>query len=276
MASEPFTSESSGLGGRRGHRPPPRSVEVVAVQRLAPRIVSVLFGGQALSGFPQPLPTAHIKVLLPDANGEVAMPTPGPAGLSWPNGRPIMRTYTPRRYDTAANTLEVQFVLHGEGPAARFAQNATAGDRAAIGGPGGRFSVDPTVSTWWIGGDESALPAIATLIEALPARASAEVHLEVEGSGHHIAMPTHPGVEIRWHDRTGGGTDRWGSELLAVVGRSQIDRHTHVWVGCEASAVRRIRSHLLNERTLKSTQVTTRGYWRLGETNHPDHDFGED
>jgi 2-keto-3-deoxy-L-rhamnonate aldolase RhmA len=45
---------------------------------------------------------------------------------------------------------------------------------------------------------------------------------------------------------------------------------------CEASAVRRIRGHLLTDRSLPRTQVTTRGYWSTGETNHPDHDFGED
>jgi 4-hydroxy-2-oxoheptanedioate aldolase len=45
---------------------------------------------------------------------------------------------------------------------------------------------------------------------------------------------------------------------------------------CEASAVRRIRGHLLTDRSLPRTQVTTRGYWSTGETNHPDHDVGED
>jgi len=27
---------------------------------------------------------------------------------------------------------------------------------------------------------------------------------------------------------------------------------------------------------LPRDHVTTRGYWRVGEANHPDHDFGED
>jgi NADPH-dependent ferric siderophore reductase len=40
--------------------------------------------------------------------------------------------------------------------------------------------------------------------------------------------------------------------------------------------MRRIRRHLLQERALPRAHVVTRGYWRLGETDHPDRDYGED
>jgi NADPH-dependent ferric siderophore reductase len=187
-----------------------------------------------------------------------------------------MRTYTPRRYDPGANTLEVQFGLHGEGPASRWAEQSRPGDLAAIGGPGGRFALDPDVSRWWIGGDESALPAIATFLEALPRSATAHVHLEVDGPEDHIGLPDHPGAEHIWHERSGYGDNRWGAQLLEAARHAEIYPATHVWVACEASAVRRIRSHLLTDRFLSRDQVTTRGYWRLGEANHPDHDYGED
>lgn len=154
----------------RNLRPPPRTVEVVTVERIAPRLVAITFGGDALRGFPEPPPTSHIKIFLPDAEGRLTLPVAGPDGLVWPNGRPPMRTYTPRRYDAAANTLRVDFVLHGDGVAAQWAERCVPGDRAAIGGPGGRFVMDSRVMRWWVGGDESAIPAIATLIEALPTR----------------------------------------------------------------------------------------------------------
>jgi NADPH-dependent ferric siderophore reductase len=186
-----------------------------------------------------------------------------------------MRTYTPRRYDPESNTLEVWFVLHGEGPAATWAAAAGPGDRAAIGGPGGRFAIDPVAAQWWIGGDESALPAIATLIEGLPETATATVHLEVAGAEAQVALPEHPGIKVTWHHRASAGTG-WGEELVAAVRESDLSPGTHVWVGCEAAAVRRIRGHLLNVRRLPRDHVTTRGYWRIGEANHPDHDYGED
>jgi len=78
----------------RNLRPPPRTVEVVTVERIAPRLVAITFGGDALRGFPEPPPTSHIKIFLPDAEGRLTLPVAGPDGLVWPNGRPPMRTYT--------------------------------------------------------------------------------------------------------------------------------------------------------------------------------------
>ncbi|THA32714.1 siderophore-interacting protein [Streptomyces sp. A1277] len=274
MSLPPDSGRPRGEGRPGGpRRRPPRQVEVVDVRPLTPRMVAVVFAGESLAGFAEPAPTAHIKLFLPDAEGNVARPVVGPDGhLEWPDGRPTMRTYTPRRFDAEAGTLEVWFVLHGDGPAARWAAQAEPGSRAAIGGPGGRFSVHPTATSWWIGGDESALPAIATLLEALPDDVTGQVHLEVEGLEARVGLPAHAGVEVTWHDRVGGP----GAALVDALHRDGLGDDTHVWIACEASAVREARSYLLGDRVLPRPQVTTRGYWRVGEANHPDHDFGED
>lgn len=255
------------------HRPPPRPVEVVAVETLSPRMVSIRFGGESLTTFAEPAPTAHIKLFLPDADGNVAAPVSGPDGLEWPDGRPTMRTYTPRSFDAAAGTLDVWFVLHGEGPAARFAASAAVGDRAAIGGPGGRFAVDEGAERWWIGGDESALPAVAMLLEALPASVHADVHLEVADGRDEFTLPSHPGASVTWHHRSGAAP---GALLRTELAEAAVDGETHVWVASEASAVRTIRADVLAAGTVPRAQLTTRGYWRIGEVNHPDHDYGED
>lgn len=236
-------------------------------------MVAVVFAGESLAGFAEPTPTAHITLFLPDAEGNVARPVVGPDGhLDWPDGRPTMRTYAPRGLDAEARTLEVRFVLHGDGPAARWAAQAESGSRAAIGGPGGRFSVDPTATSWWIGGDESALPAIATLLEALPDDVTGRVHLEAEGAEDRIDLPAPPAVEVTWHDRVGEPR----AVLVDALRRAGLGDDTHVWIACEAAAVRQARSYALKDRGLPRAQVTTRGYWRVGEANHPDHDFGED
>src|SRR5262249_11702950 len=141
------------------------------------------------------------------------LPEEGPDGPVWPEGvaRPIVRTYTPRRFDAATGTLEVQFVLHGEGAASRWAEQAKVGDRLAVRGPGGRFSFDPEVRGWWIAGDESALPAIGTLLDALPAAAVAEVHIEVESPQDEIALQSAAQTRVLWHYRR--APDAWGAEL---------------------------------------------------------------
>jgi len=260
---------------RPRRRQPPRPVEVVSTEKLTPRMVSVRLGGDALAGFTLESPTQHIKVFFP-APGQDApvIPVFTENGPSFPEGapRPVVRTYTPRRFDEESGTLEVQFVLHGEGPASEWAERATTGDKIAIGGPGGRFLLDLAAQRWWIAGDESAIPAIATLLEALPDSAIADVHLEIADSSDEIKFDTLAQATVTWHRRT---SDSWGDVLLEAAEHATTGSGTQVWAACEASAVRRIRRHFLTNRQLPASSVMTRGYWRLGASNHPDHDYGD-
>ena len=88
------------------------------MSRIAPRLVSVWVGGDALEGFATAAPTSHLKVFLP-ADGQIApiLPEYAPDGAVRPEDGPppAVRTYTPRRFDEASGTLEIQFVLHGAG-----------------------------------------------------------------------------------------------------------------------------------------------------------------
>ena len=49
-----------------------------------------------------------------------------------------------------------------------------------------------------------------------------------------------------------------------------------IFVACEAGVMRDIRKHLMLERGLDRTSFHTQGYWKLGASNHPDHDLGDD
>jgi NADPH-dependent ferric siderophore reductase len=250
---------------------------VVSVSRIAPRLVSVWVGGDALEGFATAAPTSHLKVFLP-AHGQTApiLPEYTPDGAVWAEDgrRPAVRTYTPRRFDAASGTLEIQFVLHGAGPASEWAERASAGDQLAVAGPGGRFSMDPAAERWWIAGDESAIPAVGTLLEALPDSAVAEVHLEVAGPDDEIELASPAKTTITWHHRR--TPDAWGTELDEAARGAAIADGTRVWVACEAAAMRGIRRYLIGERRLSASSLVTRGYWRLGAANHPDHDYGDD
>jgi NADPH-dependent ferric siderophore reductase len=259
-------------------RPPPRRVEVASVSRLTPRWISVRVGGDALEGFKIEAPTSHIKVFLPAPGQDApALPEFTPDGPVWPDDapRPVVRTYTPRRFDEASGTLEVHFLLHGEGPASEWASRAAPGDQLAIGGPGGRFSLDPEAERWWIAGDESAIPAVGTLLEALPASASAEVHLEVAGPDDEIELSSPARTTISWHPRR-PAPDAWGAELLDAARDASVAEGTQIWMACEAAAMRRIRRYFTGDRGIPVSSLVTRGYWRLGAANHPDHDYGDE
>lgn len=269
--SVPTTTENTKSPKRRQFRP----VEVVDVRQLTPRLLNVTFTGPVLDGFEIAAPTQHVKLLFP-APGRDAPPLPesGPDGLRFPDDqpRPVMRTFTPRRFDRQTDRLEVEFVLHDDGPATAWARQATLGARISVAGPGGRLSLALEPGHYIVAGDESAVPAIGTLLEALPASASADVFVEVDGAADEFELHSAADVSITWRHRPSGA---FGQELAAAVTGADLTGAAGIWIACEAGAVRRIRT-LLNERLVDPSILVTRGYWRLGEQNHPDHDYGED
>jgi len=202
-------------------------VTVTAVSKIAPRLVSVEVTGEELDGFAEAPPTAHLKVMLPPPGADrLLLPEQGPEGPVWSHDeslRPVMRTYTPRRYDPATKTLELQFVLHGVGPASEWAERVAVGDEIAVAGPGGRFAFDPAVERWWLAADESALPAVGTLLDALPETASAEVHVEVEGPDDEIELPSAAKTTVTWHHRR-SATAFSSSDTCAAVATSVASR----------------------------------------------------
>ena len=111
------------------------------MSKIAPRLLSVVVTGDDLDGFADAAPTSHLKVFLPAA-GQDAPNLPefaAPGAAQADDGpAPTVRTYTPRSYDPATKALEIQFLLHGEGPASEWAVRAKPGDKLAVAGPGGR------------------------------------------------------------------------------------------------------------------------------------------
>ena len=244
---------------------------------IAPRLVSVLVTGDELDGFADAAPTAHLKVFLPaDGQDEPNLPEYTPEGAVYAEAGPppTVRTYTPRRYDPATKTLEIQFLLHGDGPASEWAQRVKPGDKLAVAGPGGRFSLEPAADHWWLAADESAIPAVGTLLEALPETVTVDAHIEVDGPDDEVELSGPAKTTITWHHRRAG--DAFGEELTAAAREANIPDGARIWVACEASAMREIRRYFAREKGIPVAQLVTRGYWRTGEQNHPDHDYGED
>jgi NADPH-dependent ferric siderophore reductase len=266
-------------GGGPRRRKPPRRATVTSVSPVTPRLVSVLVTSDELDGFANAAPTSHLKLFLPPAGAErLLLPEAGPDGAwTWDPDeslRPVVRTYTPRRYDPATRTLEIQLVLHGTGPASDWAGQVKVGDEVGVAGPGGRFVLDEEASRWWIAGDESALPAVATLLDALPATATADVHLEVQDADDVIKLPSAATVNLAWHHRY--DSRDYSAALEAAARDADLADGTRIWVACESGKMRDIRRYLTRQRAIPVSQLVTRGYWRLGEPNHPDHDYGED
>ncbi|HTX23475.1 MAG TPA: siderophore-interacting protein [Steroidobacteraceae bacterium] len=250
------------------------------MRRLTPRMVRVTFAGEELAGFGWNGPAAHIKLFF-EAPRDSAAPSAPPAAPGAPPEpepmRATTRTYTPRRFDASARELDVEFVLHGEGPASAWAEQAAEGQSLLIAGPGRSYPVDVAADWYVLAGDDTAIPAIATILESLPTSMQALVLLEVADAAEvHPFQPIGPKVDVRWMPR-GPDPRNAGRELEAALRGLELPPGSgRVYVACEADAMRRIRRHLLNERQFPRGHLVTRGYWRYGETDHPDRDYGED
>lgn len=267
-AEAPPSSESAGPPRRRRVM---RRVHVTRVEQLSPRMVRVTFTGDDLGTFGWNGPAAHIKLIFPE-EGQAEPTPPAPDGP-----RPTrMRTYTPRRFDPSVPELDVEFVLHGEGLASAWAAQAEVGQVLYLSGPGPNYHIDPDAAWFLLAGDDTALPAIATILDALPAGARARVLLEVADAHEERPLASAAQLDVTWLHR-GGDVARADAALEAAVRAEPLPAGAgRVYVGCEAAAMRRIRRHLLEERGLDPATIVTRGYWKLGATNYTDHDYGTD
>lgn len=290
------------------------TVEVREVERLSPSYVRVELGGPELADFgvDGPLYDQRIKLLLP-----------GPAGLpalrpeSWwadwcalpEETRGHVRTYTVRevRGEGADTRLVVDFVLHpgAHGPGSSWAAAAAVGDRimtlcprrgAAFGGiefaPGG-------ASRLVLAGDETAVPAIASILALLPddARGAAFLEVPVESDAQPLTAPA--GMRVAWLPREGSPVgSRLADAVLAHLGGAAPDAEAvlavsdeevdpnlwetpaysssgeplvqdrrdglYAWVAGESKVVTGLRRALVSGVGLDRSQVAFMGYWRQG------------
>jgi len=179
-----------------------------------------------------------------------------------PSGeRATIRTFTPRLFDSVANELSLDVVIHDTGVASNWARQAGTGDPAAVSGPGRGYTIDRAAAGFVLAGDETAIPAIGQLLEALPNDRPVRVMIEVRHRAAQLRLSDHPLAKVDWLDLAPGAAP--GAALLEAVAAAVIEPNTAVWAAGEAAAMQQIRRHLFDERDLPRAAVTARGYWKL-------------
>jgi NADPH-dependent ferric siderophore reductase len=231
---------------------------------VSPHLARVTLGGPELEGLVVDEPAASVRLLLPEAGaGELVMPTWNGNEFLLPDGaRPTIRTFTPGRVDPDALELDLDVVLHDAGAASDWARTAPHGAPAAVSGPGRGYVVDPAAPAFLLAGDESALPAIRQLLEALPAGVPVQVLVEVARPDARLDLPDHPRATVTWCDLPEGAAH--GEALVEAVRKAEVPPGTKVWGAGEAAAMQRIRRHLFDDRGLTRSAATVRGYWKHG------------
>jgi NADPH-dependent ferric siderophore reductase len=292
-------------------------VRVARIEDLTPSFRRFTFTGDDLHAFADNGWDQRIKFFLPlDGIGFDRIPRGYDWYTAWrelpDDQRHPIRTYTVRAVRRHLSEVDVDVVLHGDaGPASRWAVHAQVGDPLAILGPNGEhdgpaggidFIPPAHADRLLLAGDETAVPAIAAILDRLPRDARGEVLLEVPATGDE-ALPIDPpaGVTVRWLPRDGAAH---GSLLVPAVEAAcarlmpgeapvpdgldlddvdidtgilwevPVDHTTgeplrqsaalYAWLAGEAGAIKTLRRHLVGACGVDRKAVAFMGYWRLG------------
>lgn len=247
-----------------------RIATVRGSERLTPRMQRVTLHSPDFAGFVSPGYDDHVRLFFAQEGEELRMPIAGPNGLQFPDGvRPEGRDYTPRYFDPERNELVVDFVLHGDGPAANWAANAAPGSLVGVGGPRASFILHGDYDWYLLVGDETAIPAIGRRIEELRGR-RVVAFIEIADAAEKDALNFQHDADIRWVQRHGlapGHDDR----LLHMLRLAELpEGEAYAFVAGEAAISKAVREHLTNERDFWPDNVKAAGYWRHGQQNFYD------
>lgn len=180
------------------------------------------------------------------------------------------RDYTIRSMDQVAGTISIDILKHGDTPGPKWANSAKQGDTIEVRGPRGRTVFRQDVDWHLFTGDETCIPAIAHILETVPAGTKAFVFIEVAGAEDEIPLRSQADVDVRWLHR--GAKPPGPSDLMAnaVAGFPLPAGRGQAYLIGETSNVRRQRRDLV-ERGLTREQILSEGYWRPGRIGGHDH-----
>lgn len=300
--------------GRPAYRP--FRVRVGRVRRLAPSFRQVTFTGPDLDEFGDDGLDQRIKLILAEGPAVLEDLTADPT--SWharwrampEEIRPVMRTYTVRRVRPGAREVDVVLVDHetahgAAGPAIRWLRSAAPGDEVVLVGPDAR-SPDRHQGIDWrpgaatrllLAGDETAAPAIVSILESLAGAAvTARAFVEVPDAADRLPGDLPANTRIHWLPR-GAGTH---GELLGPSVTGWLDGQSHLlaeiraggdqplddvdvdaellwdspgpsdagfyaWMAGEAATIKALRRAIVTDRGVDRRQVAFMGYWRRGQ-----------
>ncbi|MEO5759534.1 MAG: siderophore-interacting protein [Mesorhizobium sp.] len=241
-----------------------REMVVTDVRDLTPHMRRIRFAGEDLSRFAK-FGGMHIRILFPTKEvPDPLWPVLGASGLPvWPadDRRPVARVYTIRSLDVAKGIMDVDFLVHpGESVGSNW---ATHGMRLGIMGPVGR----PVRQAGWyvMGADETGLPALARMLETLPAATQGVAFVEIADEAEKQALDNATGIELHWLTRDGvpaGEDNRLANAVRSVTwpqGGSGFG-----WFAAEAAAAKVVREYWRGTLSLGRDETLAAAYWRRG------------
>ena len=249
-----------------------RLLTISSITDITPLMRRIRLTGD-MEGFASLGHADHIKTFLFADGTPDELPPVGPNGAQFPaETKREMRDYTPRYWSVEEGWIELDFVLHGDGPASSWAANAAIGSKLVIGGPRGS-QVVPLAFDWYLlAGDETALPAIGRRIEELPAGTKVVAVIEVENEAEEQAFETAADLTLIYVHRNGAPAGTTSLVLDAIAAADLPKGDAYAYIAGEVNMARAVKTHLVEQRGFNPEWIKAAGYWHLGVADaHEDH-----
>ena len=235
-----------------------RHVQLLAREAVSPGFVRITLGGPQLAGFVSAGFDDHVKFILPQAGQEKPnLPSLVDGRPHIDGERPTMRDYTPLQFDAAAQTLTLDFAVHGTGPAVEWAMQAPLGQWCGLAGPRGSMVVAADLDWHVFFGDETAMPAIERRLAELPAGTRAIVRVQVAQAADQRQWQSRAELDLAYVTSL--------EQAAAQLDLPQGDGF--VWGGGENSAMAAVRQQLL-AKGANPKRMRISSYWKQGEVGH--------
>jgi NADPH-dependent ferric siderophore reductase len=281
---------------------------VVAKRRLSPGFIRVSFRCDDFATFGVERQDQRVKLVFPLEDGTFCDLTADAWYEQWralpETRRNPIRTYTVRDIDRGERRLDIDFVVHSDGgPAARWLTSAAPGDTVVVIGPDALSPFTGVGIDWRPGtandtllaGDETAAPAIASILETVPTGRRAHAFIEVPSAADAVPLSLAAGATVTWLSRDGGEYGRelipavtaWLAERPALIATAAADRRRsladidvdrellwespeaatggfYAWIAGESDMVKTLRRLLVRGHGIDRGHVAFMGYWRRG------------
>lgn len=170
------------------------------------------------------------------------------------------RRYTVRAIDMASQTIDIDVFLHGEGgPGGRWVSHLRVGDLVGVAGPsGGGIGL---ADRYLIAGDETALPAIARILDFLPRHRRGDVLIEIADGAERLPLELPDGFKLTWLARHKNAASALEAAVISALVCKPAEK-TFVWVSCEASVASRLRKHAKAAGEREHFDHLIAGYWK--------------
>ena len=232
--------------------PARHSIQVVSTRALSPNLRRITFSGPALEDFLPQRPAPSLRLFLPHQQETVARP------------------YTVRAFNAGKQQFAIDFALCADGPASRWALSAQPGERVECSAPRAGFEMRADADWYLLIGDATALPAIAAVVEAMPAGMPVLAMIETPTTQDRQELNSEAFLLCQWFSRE----ERWLGPNLCLeetLGLLTPKRSRgRAWIAGEAERVRQLRGVVSSTLRLDPADITTSGYWKYGVAAHED------